>query len=427
MIQFTNKNTSFVILSFEGPDLYSQAGGLGVRVTELSKNLAEKGFETHLFFVGDPFKKSVEKFNNEKLTLYRWCQWMSKYHPIGVYENEAGKISDFENSVPPYIIEKIILPNKKENKFTIILAEEWHTVSTVINLNKLIKNNSLETDAFIIWNANNSYSFKEINWQALAKSAIITTISKYMKHLMWKYAVNALIIPNGIPKRLLEEVDPQKIHKLRHIFKDRLLLFKVGRYDPDKRWIMAIDSINLLKKHGLNPVLIVRGGKEPHREQVMQRAQCHNLKVKTIALEKSNFNSFVKALSENTDNDIIELKCYIPERILRIFYASSDAVLANSGHEPFGLVGLEVMAAKGIAITGATGEDYAYAFENSLVVETDLPQEITTYIEIIQANRNLKKYIRENAYITAGKYCWDKIIKQLLNKIEAILSIVNGN
>ena len=46
--------TTFIILSFEGPDVYSQAGGLGVRVKELSRALAERGFETHLFFVGDP-------------------------------------------------------------------------------------------------------------------------------------------------------------------------------------------------------------------------------------------------------------------------------------------------------------------------------------------------------------------------------------
>ena len=50
---------------------------------------------------------------------------------------------------------------------------------------------------------------------------------------------------------------------------------------------------------------------------------------------------------------------------------SADAVLANSGHEPFGLVGLEVMAAGGIAFTGSTGEDYVLSFENAIALETE--------------------------------------------------------
>src|SRR4051794_680756 len=48
------ENTTFVLLSFEGPDPYARAGGLGVRVTELAHSLAEAGYQTHLFFVGDP-------------------------------------------------------------------------------------------------------------------------------------------------------------------------------------------------------------------------------------------------------------------------------------------------------------------------------------------------------------------------------------
>src|SRR3990167_8295723 len=45
----TVSDPSFVLLSFEGPDRYSRAGGLGSRVTELSRALAGMGFETHLF------------------------------------------------------------------------------------------------------------------------------------------------------------------------------------------------------------------------------------------------------------------------------------------------------------------------------------------------------------------------------------------
>jgi hypothetical protein len=42
--RFDSEDTVFVILSFEGPDPYSLAGGLGVRVTGLSQTLADHGF-----------------------------------------------------------------------------------------------------------------------------------------------------------------------------------------------------------------------------------------------------------------------------------------------------------------------------------------------------------------------------------------------
>ena len=44
----------FHIVSFEGPDAYSRAGGLATRVEGLAETLAALGFETHLWFIGDP-------------------------------------------------------------------------------------------------------------------------------------------------------------------------------------------------------------------------------------------------------------------------------------------------------------------------------------------------------------------------------------
>ena len=60
-----------------------------------------------------------------------------------------------------------------------------------------------------------------------------------------------------------------------------------------------------------------------------------------------------------SDADILFLDYFIAERTLRAMYQAADGVLANSEREPFGLVGLEVMASGGIAYVGRTGEDYA--------------------------------------------------------------------
>ena len=87
-------NTIFVILSFEGPDRYSLAGGLGVRVSELSDALAQAGFESHLFFVGAPHEPQRE-VNQAGSHLWRCCQELSVTYSKGVYEGENEKMREF--------------------------------------------------------------------------------------------------------------------------------------------------------------------------------------------------------------------------------------------------------------------------------------------------------------------------------------------
>lgn len=70
------------ILAFEGPDAYARAGGIASRLTGLVYALATVGFETHLWFVGDPDLPGHA--THDGLRLHRWCQWISRYHPAGV-------------------------------------------------------------------------------------------------------------------------------------------------------------------------------------------------------------------------------------------------------------------------------------------------------------------------------------------------------
>src|SRR5260370_34591262 len=104
-----------------------------------------------------------------------------------------------------------------------------------------------------------------------------------------------------------------------------------------------------------------------------------------------------------------------------------DAVLANSGHEPFGLVGLEVMAAGGLAVTGATVEDYADAYRNALVLETDDAIELVTALSLIQQRPRLAAAMRRRGRVTSRTYTWEEVIGQLLLPIEfaaALLAVM---
>src|SRR5262245_38065655 len=116
--------TQFHLLSFEGPDAYARAGGIASRIGGLAENLAEAGFETHLWFVGAPELPGHEQ--RGRLFLHRWCQWISRYHPGGVYDGEDGKQDEYARSLPPYLLEHILRPQLDSGAGAVVLAEEWH-------------------------------------------------------------------------------------------------------------------------------------------------------------------------------------------------------------------------------------------------------------------------------------------------------------
>ena len=112
----------FHILSFEGPDEYARAGGIASRITGLSEALAEAGFETHLWFVGDPPLPGYE--TRGQLQLHRWCQWISLYHPAGVYDGEDGKRADYAASLPPFLLREVLLPHLQCGRQAVVLDDE---------------------------------------------------------------------------------------------------------------------------------------------------------------------------------------------------------------------------------------------------------------------------------------------------------------
>jgi hypothetical protein len=121
----------FVLLAFEGPDAYARAGGLAVRVSELARALAEAGHVAHLVFVGDPNLPGEESLVDGRLVLHRWCQWISQYHPEGVYAGEEGKWRDFSMSAPPFVVDQLVRPALARDEEVVILGEEWHTAEAV--------------------------------------------------------------------------------------------------------------------------------------------------------------------------------------------------------------------------------------------------------------------------------------------------------
>lgn len=414
----TTENTIFVLLSFEGPDHYSLAGGLGVRITNLAQALADTGFETHLFFIGDPRRKGEETANGGKLIFHRWCQWISDYYPNGVYQGENEKLYDFNDSIPLYIADNIVKPAVAQDKMVVIMGEEWHTAEAMCRLSDHLYARGMRNKVVMFWNANNTFGFDRINWGRLAYATTITTVSRYMKHFMWRMGLNPLVIPNGIPESLLDQVDVNAAARLRQGVNADLILTKVARWDPDKGWLTVVEALAKLKASGMRTVLLARGGIEPYGSEVIHKARSLGLKVRDALTRGNTFEDYLEAVTGNDGADMVNIRFHCPQEFLRIVYHASNAVLANSSHEPFGLVGLEAMAAGGIAFTGGTGEDYTVPFLNAVVLDTSNPVEISEYVMYLEAHPLMAKEIRKAARETAQRFTWGEVCKNLIHKLE---------
>jgi len=414
---FTPDRTVFVLLSFEGPDLYSQAGGLGVRMKGLSRSLATLGFDTHLYFVGDPDLPGEESHEGGRLHYRRWCQWISAQHRGGVYDGEEGKIRDWNASLPASVIEDVIGPSVTAGSSVVVLGEEWHTSWSMGLISDTLYRRGLRDRVVMLWNANNTFGFDRIDWTALALATTITTVSRYMKFMMWNSGQNPVVIPNGIPRSSIADADPAAVAAVKVAANADHLCFKIGRFDPDKRWLMAVSAMAYLKRRGQTVKLLMRGGREPHGSEVLGHARHQGLVV-IDAAAPSDPLGMASLLRQNPEADVINFTSFVSDEMLLLIYAACDAVLANSGHEPFGLVGLEVMAAGGLAVTGSTGEDYAEAYRNALVLETNDPVELVTELALLKERPKLAASMRRRGRTTARSYVWEKVIDELLLRIE---------
>src|SRR5437763_15970665 len=122
--------------------------------------------------------------------------------------------------------------------------------------------------------------------------------------------------------------------------------------------MMTVEAVARLKYSGYPVSLFVRGGIEPHGADVLRHAYNLGLTIQDVVAKRPNLEQCLEVMQHirSPHIHIYNMRFFLPEEFVRTTYNAADATLANSGHEPFGLVALEVVAAVGIAVTGRTGE-----------------------------------------------------------------------
>jgi glycosyltransferase involved in cell wall biosynthesis len=350
----------------------------------LANALGDIGCIVDVIFVGDPASAAVETKGN--VTLRRWSQWISAQHPRNAYDGESEKIADWESSLPAFVVDQIVVPTTASSERTLVLCEEWQTAGVAVAIDRLARLRGVRDNFTLIWNANNTYGWEHVDFAALRNAAAITA-------------------------------------EMKQALAGRPTLVKVGRFDPDKNWMQAIDALAELHEAGINARLIVRGGKEPYGDVVFARAHERGLNVERIGYEGSDGHKVIDGIAL-ADGPIVHLRAFLDDATLYALYAAADAVLANSGKEPFGLVGLEVMAAGGIAVCGATGEEYAEPFVNAIVCDTSDGRELATYLRALFATPAIGDEMRRAGAETVGRYTWAHALAALERKIGYIDAVM---
>jgi glycosyltransferase involved in cell wall biosynthesis len=259
--------------------------------------------------------------------------------------------------------------------------------------------------------------FDRIDWPRLDFCTQVTTVSRYMKHLMWGRGVNPIVIPNGIPGDRILQLPEADVKALRDAIGRDELWFKIGRWSPDKRWNMAVEALAEERLRGIDVTMVIRGGIEPHALEVLHNAHQRGLTIIDVRPPR-NPGKAIQMFAELPAADIYNVQSFMSDELISLFYAASDATLANSGHEPFGLVGLEVMAVAGLAFVGSTGEDYAIPYLNAVVLDSDDPAEIRIALQFLRDHPEARAQMRAEAQATANNYSWRNIIEDsLLGKL----------
>jgi glycosyltransferase involved in cell wall biosynthesis len=407
-----------VMVSMEGPDQYSQAGGLGVRARELCRALAALGFRTTLVFVGDPARPAAEV--QEGVRLLRWAQEVSRRHPAGVYQGESAKLALLNASLPMHLCDAVVAPAAAAGRVVALLFEEWHTAQACILTSDLLHARGLRDRCAILWNANNVFGFEHVDWGRLSYVATLTTVSRYMKHVMRQQNVDPMVVSNGIPESALAPVDAAAVRSIRSAAKTPCLAFKIGRFSPDKRWHQAVEGVAELRSGGVPARLLMRGGIEPFGGEVLTHARRLSLEVAAWQQPVRDAADVAAALRATGGAAVVDLQTFLPDAVVPQIYAASTAVLANSGHEPFGLVGLEAMAAGGVALVGATGEEYARAYANAVVVESDDGGEVASALRGLVERPELARRLRAAARRDAAEFTWPLVIDGLLERLRYV-------
>lgn len=192
----------FALVSFEGPDWYAWQGGLAERLVALATHLADRGFETHYYFFGDPQLPSEERFSGVPLILHRWAQWLSRGYSGGAYDGEEAKRLELASSLPAALLQDLLVPALALEVTPVVLVEEWQTVPFVVALAALLEAEGVRDRVQLVWRMGSLLGADRLDWDTLGRAARLTVTSAELQDALARQQVEAAVL-SAAPASLL--------------------------------------------------------------------------------------------------------------------------------------------------------------------------------------------------------------------------------
>ena len=380
----------FQLLSFRGSS----------RMQEMARGLVEAGQETHFWCAGD---SSLPSFRAGGEYFHRWRQRVP----------HAGERA-FSALLVPYLIAKYVRPRLARGLVTAVLAEEKHGVATVFQLDWLLRRAGLRERVAIFWHTSSAFGFDRVDAERLASAATITTVSRCMRRQLQGLGVDSVVIPNGLGTESYTPVPARQVYELAGRVTGRVLLVKLADWVRRERWLQALAIVAELRRLGRDPLLIAQGGNDTGRRQVLAYAYARGLRVGVWDPGQTGAAGLVELVSRARQLDLLVLDSALDPGARRLLFRGAHAVLADGAHEPFGQVGLEAMAARGLVYSAGSSEEYVVSKRNALVLRTGDAAEFLRLFAWMSKERTRAAAIRRAAQRTSLDYAWPEIVARTL-------------
>ncbi len=312
------------------------------------------------------------------LTLHRWAQWISANCPRGVYDGEFGKVADSPTRFRPLCSITSSMPAIAAGAIPILLFEEWQTAECACRVSEALARHGqtrpralrLEREPLLRLRAHRLAAADVGGHDHDGQPA-------HAQHRTRRAAPMRASFLTAFRIRAFEPVARRDVAAVRSAFGSRPApacssRWRVGNVRRGGRRRSMRSRICATASGRM-----VLDGAQRRSDRRRRRARARRVAARarsrrSTARARSSVGSARRVRAGRRGRRIFRFG--VSASLARTLYAASDGVLANSVSEPFGLVGLEAMAAGGVAFTGGTGEDYAIGGRNAVVLETLDPE-----------------------------------------------------
>ncbi len=196
------------------------------------------------------------------------------------------------------------------------------------------------------------------------------------------------VLPGGVDVDTFRPLDRDEARERLGLAGKRVLLC-VGRFDPLKRYDLAVSAAALLRERHDVEVVLVGGdlNNDPEAERLSALAQ-------TLGMDGR-----------------VRFAGTVPHDGLPTYYSAADVLLAPSWYESFGLVALEAMACGTPVVAARTGglASLVRDGETGYLVPLHTPELYADRVEVLLANDGLRDAMGRAGRSRAEEMGWDAI------------------